>query len=50
MIEEEEIVDVKFSAYESDYLCFMEQCEEYEYDETELFNRMLLWWLGEGGE
>lgn len=46
-MENEEIVDVKFSAYENDYLSFMEQCETHGYDETELFSRMLAWWLTE---
>ena len=46
-MENEEIVDVKFSACESDYLCFLEQCEIHGYGETELFSRMLEWWLTE---
>ena len=43
----EEIVNIKFSAYKSDYAYFMEQCEKYGCDETELFNEMLALWLGD---
>lgn len=46
----EDIVNVEFSAYRVDYDAFMEECKSHGYDETELFCRMMDWWLAGGNE